>query len=85
MLSANADVKGVKITRCRLCGDRDETINHILSECCKLVQKEYKNRHDWVGKVINSKLCKQFKFDSTDKWYMYNPESALENETHRLL
>ena len=39
-------------TRCRLCGDRDEMINHIISECSKLTQKEYKTRHDWVGKVI---------------------------------
>ena len=27
--------------KCRFCGDRDETNNHIRSECCKLVQKEY--------------------------------------------
>ena len=38
---------------CRLCGDRDETINHIMSECSKLAQKEYKARHDWVSKVIH--------------------------------
>ena len=30
----------------RLYGDRDETINHIISECSKLAQKEYKTRHD---------------------------------------
>ena len=40
-------------SKCRLCGDRDETINHIISECCKLVHREYKARHDWVGKVIH--------------------------------
>ena len=34
---------------CRLCSDRDKTINHIISECSKLTQKEYKARHDWVG------------------------------------
>ena len=38
---------------CKLCGDRDKTINHIISECSKLAQKEYKTRHDWVGKVIH--------------------------------
>ena len=37
-------------SKCRLCGDRDETINHIISECSKLAQKEYKKRHDLVGK-----------------------------------
>ena len=34
-------------SKCRLCGDRDDTINHIISECSKLAQKEYKTRHDW--------------------------------------
>ena len=29
-------------SKCRLCSDRDETINHIISECSKLAQKEYK-------------------------------------------
>ena len=27
-------------SKCRLCGDRDETINHIISEFSKLAQKE---------------------------------------------
>ena len=49
--------------KCRLCGDRDETINHIISEWSKLAQKEYKTRHDRVGKVIHRELCKKFKFD----------------------
>ena len=39
-------------SKCRLCGERDEMINHIISECSKLAQKEYKTNHDWVGKVI---------------------------------
>ena len=38
--------------KCKLCGNRDETINHIISECSKLAQKEYKARHGWEGKVI---------------------------------
>ena len=33
-------------SKCRMCGDSDETINHIISECSKLAQKEYKTRHD---------------------------------------
>ena len=33
-------------SKCRLCGDRDETINRIISECSKLELKEYKTRHD---------------------------------------
>ena len=40
-------------SKCRLCGDRDETINHIISECSKLAQKEYKARHVRLGTVIH--------------------------------
>ena len=72
-------------SKCRLCRDRDETINRIISEYSKLAQKEYKTIHDWVGKVIHWELCKDFKFDHTNKWYMHNPASILENDTHKLL
>ena len=31
---------------CRLCGEREETVSHIATECKKLAQKQYKNwRH----------------------------------------
>ena len=70
--------------KCRLCGDRDETTNHI-SECRKLAQKAYKTRHKWVGRVIHWEMCKKFKFDHTNKWYMHNPALVLENNTHKLL
>ena len=72
-------------SKCRLCGDRNETINHIISEYNKLAQKEYKSRHDWVGKVIHWEMCKKFKFDHTNKWYMHNPAAVLKNDTHKLL
>ena len=38
-----------------------------------------------MGKVIHWELCKKFRFDYTNKWYMHNPESILENETYKLL
>ena len=39
-----------------LYGDRDKTINYIISECSKLGQKEYKTRHEWFEKVIHWEL-----------------------------
>ena len=56
----------------RLCSDRDETINHIISKCSKLAQKEYKARHDWTSKVIHWEVYKKFKFDHANEWYMHN-------------
>ena len=72
-------------SRCKLCGDWNESINPVISKCSKLVQKEYKTRHDWRGKVINLELYKKLKFDHTNKWFMHNPETVQENETHKLL
>ena len=43
---------------CRMCGERSETVSHIVSQCSKLAQKEYKRRHDNVEKYIHWKLCK---------------------------
>ena len=71
--------------RCRLYGDRDKTINHMMSECRKLVQIEYKTRHKWVGMVIQWELCNKFQFDPMNKWYMHNSEPVLENEMHKIL
>ena len=42
----------------RLRGDRDQMINHIISECGKLAQKEYKNRHDCEGKMIHKNCAR---------------------------
>ena len=64
-------------SKCRLNSDRDETMNHIISECSKLAQKEYKTRHDWVGKVIHWEMCKKLKLDFTNKWYMHNTAHNL--------
>ena len=72
-------------SKCRLCRDRNETMNHIISECSKLAQKEYKARHDWVGKVIHWDMCKKFKSDHTNKWYMHNSASVQENDTHKII
>ena len=72
-------------SKCRLCGDRGEMVNHIISKWRNLVQKMYSIRHDWVEKVILLESCKRLKFDHTAKWYMYKPESVLENEMHKIV
>ena len=38
---------------CRMCKQADETINHLLSECSKMAQKEFKRCHNWVGKLVS--------------------------------
>ena len=72
-------------SKCRLCGDGDETINYIISECMKIAQKEYKARHNWIVRVINWEKCEKFKLNHTKKWYMHNLAPVLENDTHKHL
>ena len=60
-------------SKCRSCGDRDEMINHIISEYWKLAQKEYKTRQGGLAKVIHWELYKKLQFDPTNKWYVHNP------------
>ena len=37
----------------RVCRKVDESIDHIVSDCSKLAQKEYKRRHDNLGKIVH--------------------------------
>ena len=55
-------------SKCKLCREKDEVINHIVRECSKLAQKEYKTRYDWVGKVIHGEVSKRLKFDHAARW-----------------
>ena len=71
--------------KCRMCRDKNETVSHIVSDCSKLAQKEYKKRHDNVARAIHWDLSGKCGFHRNDKWYNYVPESALENENYKLL
>ena len=71
-------------SKCKLYGDKNETINHIISESIKLAQTEYKTRHDWVDKTIHRQLCKKLRFDNPTIWYMYKLEPILKNKTHNI-
>ena len=71
---------------CRLCGEREETASHIVAECKKLAQREYKMwRHDKVGQVIHWKLCQKFNIPCKDKWYDHDPEGVIENDQVKVL
>ena len=70
---------------CRICRKVDESIDHIASGCSKLAQKEYKRRHDNLGKIVHWKLARKCNFEAGDKWYEHEPESVLENEDYKIL
>ena len=48
----------------RVCIKVDESIDHIVSSFSKLAQKEYKKRHDNVGKIVHWKLARKCNFEA---------------------
>ena len=70
---------------CRMCRKVDEKIDHIVSGCSKLAQKEYKRRHDNLGKIVHWKLARKCNFEAGDKWYEHEPESVLQNGDFKIL
>ena len=49
-----------------MCRKLDESIDHIVSGCSKLAQKEYKRRHDNLEKIVNWKLGRICNFKAGD-------------------
>ena len=70
---------------CRLCGAKGESISHLVGECSKLAQKQYKARHDSVAQIIHWELCGMYGFKREKKWYEHEPQSVLENEEAKIL
>ena len=55
----NKTGKTLESPLCRICGERGETVQHIICECKKLGQREYKRKHDTVAKLVHWKLCEK--------------------------
>ena len=70
---------------CRLCGKKGESVQHVISGCEKLAQKEYKRRHDNVAKKVHWDICKKNGLEHSEKWYEHAPEGAVENEEIKVL
>ena len=71
---------------CRVFGTADETVAHIVSECSKLGQKEYKQvRHDNVPKMFHWKLYETWGLNKAQQWYIHKPEKVFESENCKIL
>ena len=77
--------KSQEQTKCRMCSGADGKINHIASECPKISQKEYKKRHDWIGKHIHWEICVANGIHVKPKWHEYQPETVIENDSWKIL
>ena len=67
---------------CRVFRKVDESLDHIVSGCSKLSQKEY---HGNLEKIVHWKLAKKCNFEAGDKWYEPEQECVLDNEDYKIL
>ena len=68
---------------CRMCGERGESIYHLISECRKLAQRDYKRRHDDVARYVRQ-ICQESGIESCDKWHEHKPEYVMENKDYKI-
>ena len=72
--------KSVESPLCRMCHEKGESVTHVISECSKLAQKEYKKRYDNVARMIHWELCGVHGLDRADKWHEHQPQSVSETD-----
>ena len=51
--------KITKDSKCRLCKENDETVDHLINSCSKIAQTDYKERHNKVASMLHWNLCKK--------------------------
>ena len=65
-------------SKCQLCKQHEETIDHLTSGCPIQVKNEYLMRHDKVCTHLHYSICKALGTETTDKWYTHMPKPVYE-------
>ena len=72
----------------RMCGERGETVQHIICECKKLALcdlRRLKRRLDTVAKLVHWKSCVKHNLERKEKWHENCPEGAVEDDDVKLI
>ena len=67
-------------SKCRMCSQHEETVDHIVSGCEVLAKTEYISRHDKAAAYLHRKICQDHDIEVIDKWYEQKPESVTHNK-----
>ena len=72
-------------SKCRLCKEKEETVDHLISGCSKIAQTDYKQRHDKVATMLHWNLCKNRKLPAAEKWWQHKPEKIVQDGEKKIL
>jgi len=68
-------------SKCRLCQQHNETIDHIILACPILAKEQYVTRHDKVSAQIRFNIRKETGMQLDKKhWYEHVPNSVVTNQ-----
>ena len=51
----------------------------------KPAQKEYKQRHDNIARIVRLEVCQKFDLVGQVKWYNHKPASVVDNDRVKIL
>jgi hypothetical protein len=72
-------------SKCRLCKEKEETVDHLVSACSKIAQTDYKERHNKVASMLHWNLCKKYNIPAADKWWEHKVEKVLQQDDVKIL
>jgi hypothetical protein len=67
-------------SRCRLCKEYEETVDHLTSGCPILAQNEYVIRYDRVCTHLHYSLRETLCAETTENWYSHIPKPVCQHE-----
>jgi hypothetical protein len=68
-------------SKCRLCQQLDETIDHMISACPIVAKEQYVKRHDRVSAQPHFNICKETGVQLDKKhWYEHVSKSVVTNQ-----
>lgn len=71
--------------RCRMCGEKEESIDHVIAGCSVLAPKAYLDRHNRMGKIVHQSLRKKYLgYNEKVPYYEYEAPPVCEDESYRL-
>ena len=71
--------KSMDNSKCRLCNQYEETMDHIISGCSKIAHTDYKYRHNKVAAMLHWNLCQNYGIPVARKWWEHKPEKVMES------
>ncbi|XP_044757798.1 uncharacterized protein LOC123315955 [Coccinella septempunctata] len=75
----------IESTKCRLCNNYEETIQHLSSGCSQIAGTKYLSRHNDMGKVVHQQMClREGLLRHFTPYHLYTPQALLENENTKI-